>query len=70
MKTFHPDSEAIDRVGRRLIRDHFEITRQALAYWRRNGVPKQHRKPLALLGHVHGKDMKDLGVTPELPNAG
>ena len=49
MSSLHPDSAAIDRIGLPAILDHFEITRQAAHYWRRRGVPKQHRKSLVLL---------------------
>jgi hypothetical protein len=56
----HPDAEAIDRVGRDAILNHFQISRQALSYWRRNGVPKQHRTTLAMLGAVAGHDMPEM----------
>lgn len=56
----HPDAAAIDRLGVEPIMSHFEISRQAISYWRRKGVPKQHRKTLAMLGAVAGVDMPEL----------
>ena len=60
VRTLHPDSSAIDRVGTTPIVEHFQVTKQAVSYWRRAGIPKQHRRPLALLGKVQGHDMSDL----------
>ena len=56
----HPDSAAIDRVGANAVYNHFGITRQALAYWRKKGVPPVHRKTLAMLGAVAGHDMPEM----------
>lgn len=56
----HTDAAAVDRVGTRAICDHFEITRQAVRHWRREGVPRQHRKSLVMLGESLGHDMTDL----------
>ena len=60
METLHPDAPAIDRLGTEVIRDHFDITRQAVFYWRRAGVPKQHRKSLAKLGEERGHEMPEM----------
>jgi hypothetical protein len=62
METLHPDAPAIDRIGLDAIRDHFEISRQAVFYWRRAGVPKQHRKTLAMLGEQRGLPMPEMTV--------
>jgi hypothetical protein len=56
----HPDSAALERVGTPALMEHFQVTRQSLAYWRRVGVPKPHRKSLIHLGRLLGHDMNDL----------
>lgn len=63
METLHPDAPAIDRVGLDAIREHFDITRQAVFYWRRAGVPRQHRKSLAMLGENAGHAMPEMRET-------
>lgn len=60
MSKDHPDSAAIDRVGTSAIMAHFEITRQSVHQWRRAGVPKQHRKSLALLGESMKLEMPEM----------
>lgn len=60
MKTYHPDAAAIDRVGFEAIQAHFGVSRQALNYWRRNGVPNRHRKTLAMLCAVSGSPAPEL----------
>lgn len=60
MNALHPDAAAIDRVGREAILDYFGITRQALHYWRRNGVPRPHRKTLGMLGAMAGHAMPEM----------
>lgn len=54
MSNKHPDAAALDRLGFSRVKGHFNITRQAFAYWKRKGVPKMHRKTLVMLGGVHG----------------
>jgi len=39
---------------------HFRISRQAVHYWRKKGVPARHRTTLAMLGAVAGYDMPEL----------
>lgn len=58
----HPDSAAIDRVGYRPIMEHFDMTSAGVSQWKKRGIPKNCRRPLALLGQVLGYDM------PELPS--
>lgn len=60
IKTLHPDSAAVDRVGTRAIREHFEITRQSVAYWRQHGVPKSFRKPLKLFAESKGVQVPEM----------
>jgi len=60
MADLHPDSAAIDRVGLPVIRDYFQISRQAAHYWRKAGVPKRHRRSLAELGERLGHNMKEM----------
>lgn len=56
----HPDAAAIDRIGTAAIMEHFQLSRQSVSYWRREGVPKRHRKTLAMLGAVAGHDVSEL----------
>jgi hypothetical protein len=60
MPHLHPDSAAIDRIGLPAIQEHFVITRQAAHYWRKAGVPKQHRRSLALLGESMGIEVPEM----------
>lgn len=60
MSIRHPHAAAIDRLGYEAIKEHFGISRQAVAYWKRNGVPDMHRKTLSMLGAVGGVDMSEL----------
>lgn len=45
----HPDSIILSQIGSKALRDHFDISRQALHYWRTRGIPKQHRNSVAML---------------------
>lgn len=56
----YADAAAVDRVGTTRLMEHFDMTRQAVSHWRRNGVPKGSRRPLKLLGESLGLDMSDL----------
>lgn len=56
----HPHAAAIDRLGKEAIIAHFGVTRQAIHFWRHRGVPKMHRKTLAMLGAVAGHSMPEL----------
>ena len=58
----HPDAAAIDRLGRERIQDHFGISRQAIDYWSRNGIPKPHRKTMAMLGALAGVEMPEMAA--------
>lgn len=60
MSESHPDSAAIDRIGTRHITKHFGMTRQAVSYWRKNGVPRQYRKFLRELGEQLGKPVPEM----------
>lgn len=60
METMHTDAAAVDRLGRGRIMSHFNISRQAIDYWRKHGVPKRHRKTLAMLGVLNGVPMKEM----------
>lgn len=60
MKNKHPDAIALDRLGFLRVKAHFNITRQAFAYWRDKGVPNIHRKTLVMLGGVHGIQVPEL----------
>jgi len=62
MTTLHPDSAAIDRIGAIAIRERFGITRQAVFYWRRKGVPNEHRRDLIAMGRKLGHDMSDMQI--------
>jgi hypothetical protein len=55
----HPDAAAIDRIGTGALMEHFQISAQAVSYWRLNGVPKQHRNSLRMLGEARDHDMSD-----------
>jgi hypothetical protein len=60
MTKFHSDSEAIDRIGTPVIVEHLGVTRQAVFYWRRQGVPNDWRDPLARLGKRLGHEMPEM----------
>ena len=62
MTKLHPDSEAIDRIGIKAIIDRFEVTRQAVHYWRRQGVPNDWRQSLLRLGKSLGHDMPEMKI--------
>lgn len=55
----HPDAAPLDRLGFGPIKAHFNISRQAFAYWRKKGVPKMHRNTLLMLGAVNGKPLPE-----------
>lgn len=62
MATLHPDSAAIDRIGGPIIREHFGLTRGAIFYWRRNGVPDAYRREMISLGKRHKVEMPEMKV--------
>ena len=58
----HPDAAAIDRIGTAALMEHFNITRQAIFYWRRNGIPRTYRKAVVLYGESLEHDMSDVAT--------
>ncbi len=60
MDTKHPHAEAIDRIGVTAITSHFNISRQALWKWRKNGVPRIHHNSLRMLAMVRGVNAPEL----------
>lgn len=44
----------IDAIGPKLIRDTYQLSRQNLHNWRKNGVPHKKRVAFARLAAVHG----------------
>ncbi len=60
MEKEHPDAAAIDRLTVKAITDHLGISRQAVSYWRKHGVPKYHRRGLVLLGFQNGIDLPEM----------
>ncbi len=62
MTTLHPDSQAIDRLGVLAVRLHFGMTRHAVYYWRRKGVPVEHRRALIALGRRLGDEMAEIKI--------
>lgn len=60
MDKLHPDAAALDRIGSQKLIDHFDITRQALYRWRTQGISRQFRKPVILLGETMKLDMSEL----------
>lgn len=61
MSTHHPDAAIIERIGPKVVREHFDLSRHSLYYWRKNGVPRSNRRPIKLLGESLGHDMSDFG---------
>lgn len=72
MKTHHPDAVTIERIGRKVVREHFGLSPQSLYYWRKSGVPRSNRGPMRLLGESLGHDMSDFPIESEnsAPQAG
>jgi hypothetical protein len=60
MPKLHPDSAAIDRIGVAIVSEHFYITRQAVHYWRRAGVPKRYRRMILALGEKLGIEVPEM----------
>ena len=58
--THHPHAAAVDRIGREPIMQHFGISRQAIQYWRKKGVPHMHRKTLSMLAAIGGIPVPEL----------
>jgi hypothetical protein len=56
----HPHSTAIDRIGRTAIMSHFNISKQAVSQWTRNGVPSIHRNSIRLLAMYRGVQVPEL----------
>jgi hypothetical protein len=57
----HPDAPAVDRIGTEVLMEHFDMTRQAVSHWRRNGVPKTYRNPVILLAQKMGIEVPEMG---------
>jgi hypothetical protein len=70
MAKHHPDAVVMRRIGTATIREHFEISKQAVHYWRFKGVPKQYRKALIALGESREIDMSDFAATRATPTSG
>lgn len=51
MRDLHPHHAAVDRVGIPAITARCKVTRQAVFYWRRRGIPNKYHD-----------DMRELGV--------
>lgn len=46
--------QLIDTLGRKVVRQRYGLTRQALYYWRKRGVPHSHRVAVAKLAAENG----------------
>ena len=55
----HPHAAVVEALGRDVIQDQFGITRQAIDYWCKNGIPKQYHKTIAMLGVMRGSAVAD-----------
>ena len=66
MQVLHPHAEALDRIGKDVVMEHFEIGRQTWWEWRRRGVPDMVRKPLILLAMRKGLEMSNCKAIQEL----
>jgi len=64
-KAKHADADAIKRVGTKAIMEHFAIGAPAVSLWRRDGIPRNCRNPMILLGESLGHDMSDLKLRQE-----
>jgi hypothetical protein len=62
MNTPHQHAAAIDRIGRASLYSHFNVTRQAVDRWKREGIPKMHINSVAMLAARLGKPVPELGV--------
>lgn len=60
MDKLHPHAAAIDRLGHPRIKAHYNISKQAIAYWRKKGVPKMHHNTLLMLAASAGVQMPEL----------
>lgn len=56
----HPHTPAIERIGRRKLMDHFNISRQAISLWTVNGVPKLLLASVRTLAAVNGVHVPEL----------
>lgn len=48
------DAALIDKVGKRVVRDHFGVSDQQVYMWRRRGIPVAKVVAFANLARVHG----------------
>lgn len=56
----HPHAPAIERIGRAALMGHFNISRQAISLWTRNGVPKLLLNSVRTLAAVNGVPAPEL----------
>lgn len=56
------DLTVIDRIGTGALVEHFQVTRQNIYHWRVNGIPRQYRKAIVLLGESLNHDMSDFAA--------
>ena len=59
MSKKHPDALALDMIGRKIVMQHFGLSRQSYYYWRKTGIPKTCRNPVILLGKTNGTDVSE-----------
>lgn len=56
----HNHATAIQRIGRRVLQDHFHIKRQAVYQWEYKGIPKIHLNSVRLLAMLRGVQVPEL----------
>lgn len=57
----HPHAAAIDRIGPGKVQTHYNMSRQALHKWKKEGIPKMHHNSIRLLAVLNGVNVPELG---------
>jgi len=56
----NPHAAALDRIGRKRVMDHFNISTTAYSNWKRRGVPRYYVASVRTLAAVNGVQVPEL----------
>jgi len=64
-KETHPHAAALDRIGRRRVIAHFNVTEGAYSNWKKRGVPRYYVASVRTLAAVNGVQVPEMYIGGE-----
>lgn len=61
----HPHAAALERIGKKVVTGHFDLTRATYYQWTIKGVPAVHQNSLRLLALIKGVQVPEFNKEME-----